>query len=155
MGSAVSAPRVLLGLDHEAVLVLLGELSGGADDLIDKPGQIHRLGIEFKLAGFDLREIEDLVDQAQEVGPGGIHTAQRLHRLFRAESRRVGDHHLRQTDDRIERRAQLVAHVGEELRLMLAPCLDQRVADPLYRRRVDAVLGRGLGHAQAALGAVG
>jgi hypothetical protein len=44
-----------LGFDNEAVLVLLGKPSRGADDLIDKPGQIHRLGIEFELAGFDLR----------------------------------------------------------------------------------------------------
>ena len=39
--------------DDEAVLVLLGELSGGADDLIDEPGQVHRLGIEFELAVAD------------------------------------------------------------------------------------------------------
>src|SRR6266404_1279151 len=36
------------------VFVLLGQLSRGADDLIDDPGQIHRLGNEFELAGFDL-----------------------------------------------------------------------------------------------------
>jgi len=35
------------------------------DDLIDKPGQIHRLGIEFELAGFDLREVQYLVDEPQ------------------------------------------------------------------------------------------
>jgi hypothetical protein len=43
--------------DDEAVLILLGELSRGADDLIDKPCQINGLGIEFELAGFDLREL--------------------------------------------------------------------------------------------------
>src|SRR4029450_9303588 len=112
--------QVLLGFDNEAVLVLRGELSRGADDLVDEPGQIDTLGIEFELAGFDLREVEDLVDEAQEVGPGGIDAAQRLQRLFRAEARRVGDHHLGETDDGVERRAQLVAHAGEELRLALA-----------------------------------
>src|SRR5262245_23598738 len=114
--------QVLLRFDDEAVLVLLGELSRGADDLINKPCQINRLGIEFELAGFDLREVQDLVDEAKEVGPGGIHAAQRLQRLFGAEARRVGDHHLGQADDGIQRRAQLVAHAGEELRLALA-CL--------------------------------
>src|SRR5215470_11003335 len=29
-------PEVLLGVNHEAVLVLLGQLSGGADDLVDQ-----------------------------------------------------------------------------------------------------------------------
>jgi hypothetical protein len=52
MESALS--EVLFGFDDEPVLVLLGELSRGADDLIDKPSQIHRLGIELELAGFDL-----------------------------------------------------------------------------------------------------
>src|SRR4029434_9303582 len=114
MESEVRAP-VLLGFDNEAVLVLLGELSCGANDLIDKPCQINRLGIEFELAGFDLREVQYLVDEAQQVGPGGIHTAQRLQRLFRAKARRVGDHHLRQADDGVEWCAQLVTHAGEEL----------------------------------------
>ena len=109
-----------MGFDNEAVLVLLGKPSRGADDLIDKPGQIHRLGIEFELAGFDLREVQYLVDEAKEVGPGGIHTAERFQRLFRAKARRVGDHHLGQADDGVERRAQLVAHIGEELRLVVA-----------------------------------
>jgi hypothetical protein len=38
--------HVLLGLHDEAVLVLLGELSRGADDLVDKARQIDRLDIE-------------------------------------------------------------------------------------------------------------
>jgi ABC-type sugar transport system substrate-binding protein len=55
-----------------------------------------------------------------KVGPGGIHTAQRLQGLFRAEASRVGDHHLGQADDGVEGGAQLMAHAGEELRLVLA-----------------------------------
>ena len=45
--------KVLLGFDDEAVLVLLGKLSRGADDLVDKPGQINGLGIKLELASFD------------------------------------------------------------------------------------------------------
>ena len=40
-----------------------------------KPGQIDPLGIELELAGFDLREVQYLVDEAKEVGAGGIHMA--------------------------------------------------------------------------------
>src|SRR5215813_6393551 len=97
--------EVLLGIDDEAVLVLLGKLTGGADDLIDKSYQINMLGIEFELAGLDLREVEYLVDEAQEVSTGGIHAAQRFQRLFRAEARRVADHHLGEPDDGVQRRA--------------------------------------------------
>jgi hypothetical protein len=60
--------QVLLRFDDEAVLVLLGELSRRADDFIDEPSQINRLGIELELAGFDLREVQYLVDEAEEVG---------------------------------------------------------------------------------------
>src|SRR6266498_109018 len=45
---------------------------------------------------------------------------QRFQRLLRAEARRVGDHHLRQPDDGIERRAQLVTHAGKKLGFTLA-----------------------------------
>jgi hypothetical protein len=92
--------QILLRFNDEVVLVLLGELSGGADDVIDELRQIDRLGIEFELTGFDLREVEYLVDEAQEVGPGGIHTAQRLQRFFCAEARRVGDRPEGGRDDR-------------------------------------------------------
>src|SRR5262249_36788691 len=49
-----------------------------------------------------------------------VHALQRLLRLFCAEAGRVFDHHLSQADDGIERRAQLVAHAGDEQRLALA-----------------------------------
>ena len=51
---------------------------------------------------------------------GAVNALQWLQRLFRAEARRIGDHHLGQPDDGVERRAQLVAHAGDELRLVLA-----------------------------------
>ena len=41
-------------------------------------------------------------------------------RLFCSKARRVFDHHLGQPDDGVERRAQFVAHAGDELRLVLA-----------------------------------
>src|SRR5262249_49135619 len=40
--------------------------------------------------------------------------------LFGAEALRVADHHLGEPDDGVERGAQLVAHAGDELRLVLA-----------------------------------
>ena len=51
---------------------------------------------------------------------GAVNALQRLQRLLRAEPRRVGDHHLGEPDDGVERRAQLVAHAGDELRFVLA-----------------------------------
>ena len=41
IGSTVSVPRFARRLDHEAVLVLLGELARGADDLVDQRCELH------------------------------------------------------------------------------------------------------------------
>src|SRR5262249_2249218 len=112
--------KVLLGVNDEAVLVLLGKLSGGADDLVDQRGLLPGFWGVVELFGLDLRQVEYLVDEAKKVGAGAVHALQRLLRLFRAEARRIFDHHLGEPDDGIERRAQLVAHAGYELRLVPA-----------------------------------
>ena len=81
---------------------------------------MHGLRIELKFPGFDLRQVEHLIDEAKKVGSSAVHALQWLLRLFGAKARRVRDHHLSQTDNCVERRAQLVAHAGDELRLVLA-----------------------------------
>src|SRR6516162_5286452 len=53
------------------------------------------------------------------MSPSAVHALQWLLRLFRPEPLGVRDHHFGQPDDGIERRAQLVAHAGDELRLVL------------------------------------
>src|SRR5262249_47201948 len=111
--------QVLVGVDNETVLVLLGKLSGGADDLVDQRCELYGLWVELELAGLDLRQVEHLVDEAKEMSPSEVHALQRLLRLFCAEPRGVRDHHFGQSDDGIERRAKLVAHAGDELRLVL------------------------------------
>ena len=55
--------------DHQAVLVLLGELARSADHLVDQRRELHRLRVELELAGLDLGEVEHLVDKAEEVVP--------------------------------------------------------------------------------------
>ena len=81
---------------------------------------MHALRVELEFAGLDLGQIEYLVDEAKKMSPGAVYAQQWLLRLFRAEARRIGDHHLGQADDGVERRPQLVAHAGDEFRLVLA-----------------------------------
>src|SRR5262249_50046086 len=64
--------EVLLGVNDEAVLVLLGKLSGRADDLIDQRCELHGFWIEFEFSGLDLPEVEHLVDEAKEGSPGPL-----------------------------------------------------------------------------------
>ena len=75
----------------------------------------HGFQRQLQFAGLDHGEIEDLVDQVQQVPPrlenlaGAFLLSERLRRG-------VGFHQLCESEDRIERRAQLMAHVGKEIR---------------------------------------
>src|SRR5262249_30014959 len=112
--------EAVLRFDQQAVLGLLGGLASRADHLLDQRRELHRLRGKLKLARLDLGEVEHLVDEAEQVGPGAMHALKRLLRLFCAEARRVGNQHVGESDNGIQRRAQLVADAGDELRLVLA-----------------------------------
>ena len=73
--------------------------------------------VQLELAGIDLGEVEDVVDDvvkmlAALVDELGVFRLARLERAHHPQLERLGE-----TDDRVERRAQFVAHIGEELRL--------------------------------------
>ena len=76
------------------------------------------LEVKLHAPRLDLRQVEDVVDQREQVAARAEHAIERLEVLLR----RLGilPQHLGDADDGVERRAQLVAHVGEELRLVLA-----------------------------------
>ena len=66
----------------------------------------------------DLGEIENVADQVQEVGAGAMDGAGELDLSRREVAVRIVGELLAQDEDAVERRAQLVRHVGEELRLV-------------------------------------
>ena len=78
---------------------------------------LHRVVGErqLELAGLDLGQVEHVVDQAEQmlaVGPA----PDRARRAFvGALAVEPVEHELGEAEDRVERRAQLVAHVGQEL----------------------------------------
>jgi len=117
-GASQHKSQFLANMSHELRTPLNAII--GVTEMLREDARDLKREDEFELAGFDLREVEYLADEAQKVGRGCIHTAQRFQRLLRAESPGVGDHHLRQANDGVERRTQLVAHAGEELRLVFA-----------------------------------
>ena len=73
--------EVLLRVDNQAVLVLLGKLARSTDHLFDQRCELHGLRIELKFPGFDLRQVQHLVDEAEQVGTGAIYALQRFRRL--------------------------------------------------------------------------
>ena len=76
--------------------------------------------IEADAAGFDLRHVEDVVDDVEQVLPALVDVAAVFLVLVGAERpEHPGFHDLGEADDGVERRAQLMAHVGEEFGLGL------------------------------------
>src|SRR5262249_34832922 len=112
--------EVLLDFNDEAVLFLLGKLSRGADNLVDQRGELHDLWGELELSRLDLRQVEHLIDQGKQGSTRAGPAPPRLPRPFCSQARRIGNQHVGKTDDSVERRAQLVADAGDELRLVFA-----------------------------------
>ncbi len=74
-------------------------------------GEVEWRLLEGELAGFDLGQVEDVVDDAQQVPGGGVDLFQALG-LF--EGGGFPLHDVRHAEDGVHRRADFVAHVGEE-----------------------------------------
>src|SRR5262249_31875280 len=77
---------------------------------------------EFKLTGLDLRQIKHVIDESEQVFAVGLKPLEDAHHFFGWLAVCAVRHQFGIAEDGIERRAQLVAHVREELRLVLA-CL--------------------------------
>src|SRR5882762_9424036 len=96
----------------------LGTLTRERQRRLDRSADLYRLLVQSRLAPFDSRELEDVVDDLEELLACGVNIPG-----VTADGRGsadAGPDELGKADDRIQRRAQLVAHRGEELRFRLA-----------------------------------
>jgi Sulfatase len=101
-----------------AALITGRDRLDGLDRILDHGRQRERFEMKLHAPRLDLGEVENIVDQNEEVAPCAENAVEGLGVLLQ----RLGilAHHLSDADDGVERRAQLVAHIGEELRLVLA-----------------------------------
>ena len=76
--------------------------------------------LELDLPGLDLRQVEHVVDQREQVVARGQDVVEVLLLLLVDLAEHALPQHLREADDRVQRRPQLVRHVGEELALVPA-----------------------------------
>ena len=100
------------------IKALVDEL--GPHQFQDLRGHVPRLQpaqVEIELAGLDAREVEDVVDQGAQVAARGMDDP-RLALLMGGEGGLVLGQHLRQQQDGVQRGAQFVADVGQELGLV-------------------------------------
>ena len=104
---------------------------------VEQVGEENLLGIDRDRAGFDLRQIENVADQIEQVGAGAVDGAGELDLFAGQVAFRVVGELLAEDQDRIERRAQLVRHVGEEFGFVLRR---QRELGGLFFQRAAGLL---------------
>ena len=113
----VHAARAVLRLDHQAVLRFsdqaLHRVHGAPDQRLDDEG----LGEHRHPVGFDLGQVEHVADHAEQVARGVVDLAQVVEHVAHAGVLHLLLEHLAVADHGRERRAQFVAHVGDELAL--------------------------------------
>src|SRR6516164_6916442 len=107
-----------IAMNRNLVAVLCHQWLDSLDDLVDQRRQSKGVQIKLHAPRFDLRQIENVVDQSEEMPSRAEHAVERLKVLI--ERFGILAEHLTYADDGVKRRTQLVAHVGEELRLVLA-----------------------------------
>ena len=111
--------RCVIDLDVEGQLPIVGLVPERPGDGVDQVGDEHLLCVHRDGAGLDLRQVENVADQVQQVGAGAVDGARELDLLRREVAVRVVAELLAEDQDRVQRRAQLVRHVGEEFGLVL------------------------------------
>src|SRR5580658_1019451 len=94
---------------------LLDRWPADPDHRLDHLSQIEDLFLQFQLAGLGLGHIEYVVDQIEEVRAAEVDVGDvRAILLVLDRSHYLLFHELGEADNRIERRAQLVAHRAEK-----------------------------------------
>jgi len=104
-------------LRHLAVSCLTCSLIASAIRIARSAGEI---GQECKLAGFDLREIENVVDQAEQMAAALIDALVDVSDFFRQLAVDVHQEYPGIAQHGIHRRLKFMAHTGQKLRLVLA-----------------------------------
>ncbi len=132
-----AARQMLVDLDLEGQMPVVGFVAERPRDRVDQVRYEHLLGVHRNGAGLDLRQVENVADQVQEIGAGAVDGARELHLLGREVAVRVVAELLAENEDRVQRRAQLVRHVGEEFRLVLG---GERELGGLFFQRAAGLL---------------
>src|ERR1700730_12428828 len=107
-----------VAMDRDLVPVLRRQRFDRLDNALDQWRKSKGFEIKLHPPGLDLGQVKDIVDQGEQVTACAEHAIERLEVLLCGL--RILAQHLSDANDGVERRAQLVAHVGEELRFVLA-----------------------------------
>ncbi len=107
-------------VQREAQALFRGNMRKRAPQPLRQVGQRQVLDHQFHLAGLDLGQVENVVDQVQQAVAGVVDDARRFDLFVVEVAGVVVGQAARQDQQAVQRRAQLVRHVGQELGLVLA-----------------------------------
>ena len=110
--------------DVERETMLARALADHRNTLLER-GAHGRVGkLELHLSRLDLRQIEDVVEQLQQVPPGAPNVLEVALLLLVQLAEQTVEEDLREADHRRQRSTQLMGHAGEELGLVAASDLE-------------------------------
>jgi hypothetical protein len=105
-------------IHRDLVSILCRQWFDGLNHAGDQRCEREGLELQLHATSFDLRQVEEVVDQGEQMPACAEHPIERLSVLL--QCLRILPQHLADADDGVEGRAQLMAHVGQELGLVLA-----------------------------------
>src|SRR2546426_10115000 len=100
---------------REAQALALGDLAEGPLDVVPQPGEAFGRDVEGDGTRFDLGQIENIVDEGKKIRAGGIDGLRIIDLLRQEILGYVVREQLRQDQQAVQRRAQLVRHVRQKL----------------------------------------
>ena len=89
-----------------------------ASDHVEQAGEEHLLRFHGNRSGFDLRQVKNVGNQVQQIRSGAMNRSRELDLLVRQIAVGVIAELLAQDKNAVERRAQFMRHVGQELGLV-------------------------------------
>src|SRR5580700_8709044 len=110
--------RAAAYFDAEAEALVFGHRPERGVDVIGERRELEVGGVHIHLARLDLGQVQDVVDQLQQVGPGRVDRAGEVHLLAGEVAVLVLGQQLGEDEQAVQRRAQLVRHVREEVGLV-------------------------------------
>ncbi len=108
-----------IGLYVEGQAARLRLVAEGPRDCFEQRRYVDVFGFDGDRARFDFRQIENVADQIEQIGAGTVDCAGKLDLLLRKIAVGVLGQLLTENEDAIQRRAQLVRHVGQEFGFVL------------------------------------
>src|SRR5262249_30836857 len=111
-------PKRRIEIDLERQLPGVGLVTEWASDRVKQAGEEDLFRFHGDSAGLDLRQIENVADQVEQIGAGAVNGACEFRLLGAEVAVGIVGKMRGENQDAIQRGAQVVRHVGQEFRLV-------------------------------------